>query len=305
MADAPARHSQVPAAYDVLAVLRYFGSQAGPVRAAALARDLGLPRSSTYHLLAALIAEGFVTHLPEERKYALGVRAYELGTGYARQAPLQRIARYPLARLAKTTRHSAHLAVMHGRDVVYVIEERGPRRRSLVTDIGVRLPAHATASGRAMLAWTPEAQIAALYPDRDAFAFAPRGGDTPRSPGELTRILRQVRSLGYAWEAGEVSEGFSSIAVVLDRMHHPVASLALTVADSGLLRDREVRPGGDGDRPCPAFGAVRGAGQGTGLPPRQAGPIASRWGAELVECAQELTRRLGAEPLPVAGSAPA
>ena len=51
--------------------------------------------------------------------------------------------------------HSAHLAMLHGRDVLYVLEERAPGRPPLVTDVGVRLPAHLTASGRAILAALP------------------------------------------------------------------------------------------------------------------------------------------------------
>ena len=161
---------KAPAAAQVLAVLRYVAGQAGPVSASIIARDVGLPRSTTYQLIASLIDDGFLVHLPEERKYALGVTAHELGTGYSRQAPIQRIARFPLSRLVARTRRTAHLAVMHGRDVVYVIEERAPRQSPLVTDTGVRLPAHLTASGRAMMAQMDPAQVAALFPGPEAFA---------------------------------------------------------------------------------------------------------------------------------------
>lgn len=61
--------STVPAAAQVLAILRYLAGQAGPVAAAAISRDVRLPRSTTYHLLDTLIREGFVVHLPEERRY--------------------------------------------------------------------------------------------------------------------------------------------------------------------------------------------------------------------------------------------
>ena len=57
--------------------------------------------------------------------------------------------------------------MLHGRDVLYVVEERAPGRPPLVTDVGVRLPAHLTASGRAILAALPAAQVRALYPDAD------------------------------------------------------------------------------------------------------------------------------------------
>ena len=102
--------------------------------AAAIARDLGLPRSTVYHLLAVLRDEGFVVHLPEQRRYGLGVAAFELGSAYARQEPLRWIAGTVLSRLVDATTHNGHLAVLHGRDVLYVIEERAagppePRHR--------------------------------------------------------------------------------------------------------------------------------------------------------------------------------
>src|SRR5918998_1724021 len=175
----------VPAARQTLALLQALARQVGPVPAAALARDLGLPRSTTYHLLAELIAAGFVVHLPEERRYALGVTAFEIGSAYSRQEPLARLARPVLARLVEVVGHSAHLAVLHGREVLYVVEERAPGRPRLVTDVGVRLPAQLTASGRAVLAGLSAAQLRALFPDQTA--FVQRNGSGPRSPAELRR----------------------------------------------------------------------------------------------------------------------
>jgi DNA-binding IclR family transcriptional regulator len=156
----------VPAARHTLALLQALARQPGPVPAAALARDLGLPRSTTYHLLAELIAAGFVVHLPEERRYGLGVSAFEIGSAYARQEPLARLARPVLARLVDAVGHSAHLAVLHGREVLYVVEQRAPGRPPLVTDVGVRLPAQLTASGKAMLADLPGPHVRALFPTR-------------------------------------------------------------------------------------------------------------------------------------------
>ncbi|HEY1133031.1 MAG TPA: helix-turn-helix domain-containing protein, partial [Nocardioides sp.] len=147
--------SQVPAATRTLRVLRYLAAQPGPVPLERIARECELPRSTAYHLLGAMVAEGFVVHLADERRYGLGVAAFEVGSGYVRQGALARIARRPLAALVDEVGQSAHLAVAHGRDVLYVVEERAPGRPPLVTDVGVRLPAHLTASGRAILAALP------------------------------------------------------------------------------------------------------------------------------------------------------
>jgi DNA-binding IclR family transcriptional regulator len=219
--------SQVPAATKAMRVLKFLASQPDPVPLDRIMRACGLPRSTAYHLMNAMAAEGFVTHLADERRYGLGVSAFEVGSGYTRQAPLQRLARRPLATLADRVGESAHLAVPHGRDVLYVIEERAPGRPPLVTDVGVRLPAHLTASGRAILAQLPAAQVRALYPDKES--FVERTGVGPGSLSALRTILSETRQRGYATEDGEITPGFASVAApVLDHNGLPLAGLAVT-----------------------------------------------------------------------------
>lgn len=221
------RSSRVPALRHGLHVLRHLAGLGGPAPASAIAEALELPRSTVYHLLAELEREGLVVHLPEERRYGLGLGAYELGTAYTRQAPLARLARPLLGRLVDDVRHSAHLAVLHGREVLYLLEERAPGRPSLVTDVGVRLPAHLTASGRAILAGLPAAHLRALFPDTST--FVDRHGVGPRTPTELRRILGDVRQRGHSVEDGEVTPGFASVAAAAaDHTGYPVAAIAVT-----------------------------------------------------------------------------
>ncbi len=208
-------------------MLRFLASQADPVTLQAIATAVGLPRSTAYHLLDVMVEEGFVVHLADDHRYGLGVASFEVGSGYARQEPLQRIARRPLATLVDAVGQSAHLAVLHGRDVLYVLEERAPGRPPLVTDVGVRLPAHLTASGRAILARLTASQVRALYPDRSA--FVDRHGAGPASPSALRSLLSETRQRGYAFEDGEVTPGFASVAApVVDHTGHPVAGVAVT-----------------------------------------------------------------------------
>jgi DNA-binding IclR family transcriptional regulator len=227
----------VPAATATLRILRFLATQRGPAPASRIADAAGLPRSTTYALLRAMRAEGFVTHFADDRRWGLGVATFEVGTGYARSQSLQRLARIPLARLVDAVGQSAHLAVLHGREVVYILEERAPGRPPLVTDVGVRLPAALTASGRAVLAALPASQVRALFPDRDA--FVDRRGIGPRSPSALSRVLVDARRRGYATEDGEVTAGFASVAAAVTEWGgHPVAAVAVTYES-----DRGVDPG--------------------------------------------------------------
>ena len=131
--------SNAPAAGQALDVLEHLSRHAEPVPAASIARDLGLPRSTAYHLLSVLQARGYVTHYVEERRFGLGQAAYELGSAYQRQAPFARLARGRMRRLVDQCGRNAHFATLDGRDVIYLLEERAPGQPMLVTDVGVRL----------------------------------------------------------------------------------------------------------------------------------------------------------------------
>ncbi len=224
-------------ATDVIALLRLLSRKATPQPGASLARELGLPRSTIYRLLAVLREAGLVSHDEQDRRWGLGVAAYELGSAYTRQAPLQRVALPAVRGLVDRTGQNAHLAVMHGRDVLYVIEERAPDRPVLVTDVGVRLPATLTASGLAMLAELPFAQVRALFPGRDA--FVQRHGVGPESLTALRSELARVRARGHALEIGSVTPGLASVAAcVRDHTGQPAAGLACTFSASASDDER-------------------------------------------------------------------
>ena len=224
--------SQVPAATRTLSILRVLASASGPMTAVAISRELNLPRSSTYHLLTAMHELGFVVHLPEEERWGLGVAAFEVGAAYLRHDPLERLARPLLRKLLKEVAPVsvvAHLGVLHGRELLYLLKEQPPRHPELLTDIGVRLPATLTASGRAILALLPAAQVRATFPDR--LAFVDRTGLGPQSWQALTETLQREADLGYSSEDGFITQGFSSVAsAVIDHTHRPVASVGLTFA---------------------------------------------------------------------------
>ena len=236
---AAAAAAESPAVGHALDILGLLARHTETLPAARIAAGLGLPRSSTYRILTTLADRGFVSHLRESGRFGLGAAAYELGWAYRRQAPLQRIAAPLLARLVDLTTHNAHLAVMHGRDVLYVVEERAAGRPRLVTDVGVRLPAELTASGLAMLARLSGPQVRALYPRGDLLVDREARG--PRSLAALRRLLVDTRARGYAVEDGTVTPGLASVAVaVTDHTGHPVAGVAVTYPDSERVRESEI-----------------------------------------------------------------
>lgn len=225
--------SASPAVGRALDILLHLAGRSGPVQAAALARELGIPRSSAYHILSVLVDRGFVTYLPKEQAYGLGVASFEIGSAYLRHEPLERLARPILRSASNRLGQTVHLGIVHGAETVYLLKER-PRSRpsgdadiALVTDIGVRLPAHLTANGRAILAHSAPAQLRALFPRRGDLIT--RTGKGPRSLPELLSLLTQDRERGWSEEVELVSEGFRSMGIAaFDHNERPVAALSST-----------------------------------------------------------------------------
>lgn len=232
--------SKVPAADNTLRILRLLASRKTPTPAAMIATILELPRSSVYQLLNVMLEHGFITHYPEDKSYGLGVSSFELSSAYTRQEPLARLGAPLIAQLVDKVGESAHLAVLHGSDVLYIVEERAKGRPSLVTDVGVRLPSHLTASGRAILAALPKSQVRALYPS--AASFSERVAESSISSySQLRRELEQSTQRGYAVERGDVTPDFHSLAVeIRDSSDWPVAAVAVTfLADRVPEEQRE------------------------------------------------------------------
>ena len=225
------RLTNVPAATRALSLLQVLAKAGAPMPAAAIAKKLGLPRSSTYHLLSAMQSQGFVIHFPEDQRWALGISAFELGSAYLRHDPMERLARPLLAKLVRDTEKKipavAQLGILQNKDVLYLVKEVPHHPVTIVTDVGVRLPAHLTASGKAMLSQLDVRQVRALFSNTRALSLRTDRG--PDSVKQLIAELQADKAKGYALEDGYISIGYSSIAVaVLNHLNLPVASLALT-----------------------------------------------------------------------------
>ncbi|MFE7232409.1 IclR family transcriptional regulator [Streptomyces sp. NPDC057596] len=225
--------STSPAVGRALDILLHLASRSGPAQAGALARDLGIPRSSVYHILSVLVDRGFVTYVPKEQAYGLGVASFEIGSAYLRHEPLERLARPILRSLAHRLGQTVHLGILYGAESVYLLKERPPAGQggdvdvALVTDIGVRLPAHLTANGRSILAHCGEAQLRALFPRPGNLVT--RTGKGPRSLSELRSLLARDRERGWSEEIELVSEGLRSVGVAaFDHNERPVAALSST-----------------------------------------------------------------------------
>lgn len=198
----------------VFEVLGAIGDLGGGVSTSALVTKCQFPRSTIHSVLSELEAQSCVTYDPVGRTWSLGVRLLQLGTAFLRGQPIEVIGRPRLLDLAERTGCTAHIAILDGGDVVYLAKEH-PQSGSpvrLVTEVGIRLPAHLTAVGQAMLAALPMARVRDLFRD---VKLPLRTGSGASDLDELMSRLNEVQALGYAEEIGQTTTGVACTAAAV------------------------------------------------------------------------------------------
>ena len=223
-----------------LAILTAF-SFADPILGVSeLGRRLELPKTTVHRLLATLVAEGFVDRTQHGR-YRLSLRLYEIGQEAVQSHGLRQVGHGPLEKLRNETGETAHLAVLSGTDVLYVDRLESPQLMRLMTRMGRRRAAHATSSGKCLLA----------YGSSDDVERVVRGGLTRLAPRTITtkaalkQALTDTRKNGYAVSVNESAPDIVSVgAPIFDRTGSCVAAVSVA---GPLLRmppdslDRYVR----------------------------------------------------------------
>ena len=230
--------SAVKSAERTMEVLTYLNTQARPVLASSISRHVGLPKSSTYHLLNVMRDRGFVSYFPEERVWGLGPAARDMGTGSSGSDALARLARPLLRSLAAASGEPSVLAIWRGREAFIVDREEASGACAGGPVRGERVPAHLSALGRALLMGETDVCIRRLFPTPPDLPLRTHQG--PRRTDELLAIIATCRQMGFATEEGEVRRTDAGIAApVYDHLGGVVAAVGATFWPRS--RDREGR----------------------------------------------------------------
>jgi DNA-binding IclR family transcriptional regulator len=172
-----------------------------------LARAVGLNKTTAYRLLAALEAERMVERGRGGEAYRLGPELVALGGRAQGSQELREAGRGVLGDLALETRETATLEVLVGADTLILEEAMGSYVLGSMPSIGTRWPAHATSTGKTILAFLPEEERNRLLP-RVLPSVTPR---TLADRAALERDLARVRDRGYAVSQEELEPGFVAI----------------------------------------------------------------------------------------------
>jgi DNA-binding IclR family transcriptional regulator len=208
---APEAFQPVKSADRTLAVLEALARSPGRRGLNELARELGIPKSSLHGILRTMARRGWVETDGGGARFGLGVRALQVGAAYVDADDAVGLLSGVLDELSAEFGETVHLGRLDGADVVYLAKRESRHPLRLFSAIGRRLPAHATALGKALLAERPDP------PDRPLPALT---ANTITDPAVLRAELAEVRRLGYAVDRAENTEGIVCFAVAVP-LHSP------------------------------------------------------------------------------------
>jgi DNA-binding IclR family transcriptional regulator len=190
-------------------ILGAFGAGAFRLGLTELSRRSGVPKASAYRLAQELVHWGLLERVGDW--YQLGIKVFELGQRVPIAAVLRGVSRPLLVDLFAATRATIHLAVLEGGHVLYVEKVAGKANVHTHSQVGGRLPATCTATGKVLLATRPEA--AAVLEELERTGVSRPTSRSTASCRELELQLAKIRKRGFAVELEETLVGYGSIAV--------------------------------------------------------------------------------------------
>lgn len=207
--------------------------------AAEIAQAAKLPVSTVFRLLTTLVQLRFIDYDAPTRRYRLGLKLLELGYRVSEGLDLPALANPVLRRLSDKSGETAHLSIRDGDEGVFVAKVETHHSVRMHTALGRRVPLHAGASMKTLLAFLPDAEVEAYI--RDTF------GSTHAQIAETQRLWQAInaaREKGYCFTRSEQTPGAAGVgAPVRDHTGRVVAALTISGPEARFTAEKVAQFG--------------------------------------------------------------
>ncbi|MGQ9667247.1 MAG: IclR family transcriptional regulator [Anaerolineae bacterium] len=208
----------------IMHILSCFDDEHPVLGISQIAGMVDLHRATTHRLVTALANAGFLERAPGSDKYRLGTRLLELGLTILRRMDFRHEAIVHMRGLVDRFGEVCDLGILDAGQVLYI--DVLPSRYTIAVSVaaGLRLPAHCTASGKAILAFLPPEEVNAILPDH-----LPQLTDhTITSKAALLQQLEEIRRLGWALDNEETEIGVRAVATpIRDASSRAIAAIGI------------------------------------------------------------------------------
>jgi IclR family transcriptional regulator, blcABC operon repressor len=226
----------VPSVTRAIAILNLLARGPSTATLAGISKALAIPRSSALALCNTLVETGLLRRAGDGT-YRLGSHTLELSRAFLAQTGLHSEFERAVHELGSVTDHTLVLSVLDGTDVVYVGRRNGGRAVGVSYELGMRLPAHCTASGKAMLCELEPDEVRRLYGDSGSALPALTHRSITAIP-ELLAELSRCRARGHATDDEETALGMACIgAAIRDNTSRVCGAVAVSLVKAALSAD--------------------------------------------------------------------
>lgn len=192
-----------------------------------ISKNLHLGLSTVHRILFTLKSRGYVIQNLNTKKYRLGIKLFELGCAVQSTKRLVEITKPYLKRLSQSTNETANLAILEGKEVIYLDTIESPEILRTEIMAGTRTPAHCTALGKVLLASISDGEFESLYKSDEPLSSLT--SKSISSLEELKKNLKKVKEQGYAVDREEYKNGINCIGVpIFGRNGEAIAAISIT-----------------------------------------------------------------------------
>jgi IclR family transcriptional regulator, pca regulon regulatory protein len=221
-----------------LSVLKAFDNERPALTLSEIAVRLGWNRTKPFRFVHTLEKLGYLARDDSGRAFRLTSLSMQLGFAYLSRIPLVEMAQPVLERLRTQVGASVHLALLEGKELVYVAQARIELPTAINIHVGSRLPAYATSIGRSLLAYRSDSELDSII------GAGPLSTWTQKSivdPVVLRKSLAIARERGYVFSDEEFHSGVRSIAApIFDSRGNAVAGINAT-ATTHIFTDERIQ----------------------------------------------------------------
>jgi DNA-binding IclR family transcriptional regulator len=223
-------------------ILKALAAHPGRLGVSELSERLGLAKGTVHGLLRTMQAHGLVEQHSDSDKYQLGPELLQLSYRYLDLNELRTRSLIWAEQLVSRTQESVRVGAFRGDQVLIVHHAFRPDASLQILEVGEVLPMHATALGKALLAYLPEDVVKEILKDPPR----PLTRNTARTVEDVERDLEVVRDRGYATEHEEAVLGEAGVAApVFDRRGNAIGAIGIACPDGQLTSrrvEREIGP---------------------------------------------------------------
>ncbi len=190
-----------------------------------IVEHLEAPKSSIHPILRTLCERGFLMVSPDTRLYRTGARLFECGNSYLEQTDVLELIRAQMQLIVDVCSETCHFGILEGGDVLYLLKIDSPEPIRMYSSVGRRLPAYATAVGKALLSDHTPPMLKKLYPD----GLKPVTAKTVGRFDDLAEQLAAVRETGLSYESEESDQHVRCVGAPIRKGGRIVAAVSVTV----------------------------------------------------------------------------